>query len=112
MLDKLSLKILRYIKDHPKVSLSDRQSKFSDNCDSNVYYLFKEEYISNELRGHTGITNTPVYRNIYEILPKGTAYLEELPKIRFFKIYPLVISTIAIIISLISMLKSFGLIFS
>lgn len=110
MLDSMSLKILRYIKAHPQANLSELKAKFSDNCEPNVRYLCSEQYINNELKGYLGIISAPVYKNIYTILPKGTAYLEELPKNRFLKIYPLIVSTIAVVISLIALLRSFGII--
>jgi hypothetical protein len=52
------------------------------------------------------------YTNQFVITPKGTSYIEEIPKNRFFKIYPLIISTLALITSLLALLKSFELIFT
>lgn len=111
MLDKFTLKILRYIKRKPDVTLDNLKKTFSDNCTSSVSYLWKEEYISNKRVGYHTVVNSPIYNNSYTITPKGLSYLEELPKNSFFKIYPLVISTLALIISALALLKSFDIIF-
>lgn len=111
MLDKFTLKIIRYIKRHPDVTLDSLKKIFSDSCTSSVSYLWKEEYISNKRVGYHGVAHAPIYNNSYTITPKGLSYLEELPKNLFFKIYPLVISTLALIISALALLKSFDIIF-
>jgi hypothetical protein len=111
MLDKFTLKILRYIKRNPDVTLDNLKTTFSDKCTPSVSHLWKEEYISNKQVGYHAVVNSPIYNNSYTITPKGLSYLEELPKNSFFKIYPLVISTLALIISALALLKSFDIIF-
>jgi hypothetical protein len=112
LLDKLSLKILKYISKHPNIHIKDLQLKFSVNCESNVKYLWKNEFIRNEISGYSGVIQVATYTNQFVITPKGTSYIEEIPKNRFFKIYPLIISTLALITSLLALLKSFELIFT
>lgn len=111
MLDKFTLKILRHIEKNPNITLDSLKNTFSDSCISSVSYLWKEEYISNKSNGYHAITRTHIYNNSYTITPKGSSYLEELPKNLFFKIYPLVISTLALIISALAFLTSLDIIF-
>ena len=110
LLDKSTVKILRYIQTHPNISLFDLKESFSD-CNKNISYLCKEEYISNNIKGYSGVTCSAIHSNSFSITPKGSAYLENLPKQAFFKIYPLVISTSALLVSILALLKSFGIIF-
>lgn len=111
MLDNFSVKVLRYIKKHPNVKADDIKNAFSSDCNANIECLCKENYITCKTE-YLSLTPLPKYDNSYKITPKGISYLEELPKNRFYRIYPLIISTLALLISLIALLKSFGIIFS
>lgn len=87
MLDNFSVKVLRYIKKHPNVKADDIKNAFSSDCNANIECLCKENYITCKTE-YLSLTPLPKYDNSYKITPKGISYLEELPKNRFYRIYP------------------------
>ena len=68
-LDKSTVKILRYIQTHPNISLFDLKESFSD-CNKNISYLCKEEYISNNIKGYSGVTRSAIHSNSFSIYSK------------------------------------------
>ena len=51
MIDRLSVKMLKYIKKHTNVTLDDLKSKFGEYSDDYIRFLQKDNYIINDLNG-------------------------------------------------------------
>lgn len=111
MLDKNTVKILKFINKNPDVTLEELKEHFGNECNDSVMYLYKNSYIANKSKGYHPLTHSQIYANEYRILPHGKSYLQNTPKEAFLKIYPQIISTAALIVSIIALLKSFGIIF-
>lgn len=79
MIDRLSVKMLKYIKKHTNVTLDDLKSKFGEYSDDYIRFLQKDNYIINDLNGYHPVVNgtVPIKTNRFHISPKGIAYLQE-----------------------------------
>ncbi len=110
MIDKKSLKILKFIKKNSNISLDELNNKFGIYAKDSVAFMQKNEYIINDLKGYLPCTNgqMPIRTNKFRISPKGLAYLQEKRKeaIKFW--LPIIIadtlSTAAMGISIYSIL--------
>jgi hypothetical protein len=86
MLDKQSVKILRYLCKNPKSSKEILINAFGEDCVTTIQYLVNEHYIINAKRGFQPQAHVIVYKDEYSISPKGKSYLQHTPKETFMKI--------------------------
>lgn len=107
MIDKLSLKVLKYIKKNIKISIDDLKQKFGDNISDNLNFLEKDEYIIRDTIGHFRTANgfVPSKGNKYRISPKGSAYIQEqrIERVKYWVpiIFADILSISAIIVSIL-----------
>ncbi len=111
MLDKKSVKLLRYIKKNPNSNLETLKMRYGENVLDNLRYLDKEEYLFNKTNGRIHSLDgrsMPIKTNVYIITPKGIAYLEERHQNNTRYIVPLIISNImslaALVVSIINII--------
>ena len=82
MVDKLSLKILHFLRGKSEVPESDIVDKFGQKSVASLHYLRSNDYISSgtKILG-TGPDSKPVFmpNGIYSIAPKGHYLLESKP---------------------------------
>lgn len=106
-LDKQSLKILKFISKNP---VNDNEAlvvnKYGDNSKSSIEHLLNLGFVERV------ITQTGFSLDDYEaeevltLTSLGSAYLEQRPGRLFERFYPHIISTLALIISLIALFKN------
>ena len=79
LIDKLSYKILKYLKDNDKVPIEIVEKQFKDNISDSLIFLEKDRYIIRDTIGSFPTANGFVSSkdNKYRISPKGRAYIQE-----------------------------------
>lgn len=79
MVDKKSVKILKFIKKNPNIPLDELKKKYGEFANDSLAFLQKNNYIINETKGYAPVHNgsIPVKSNKFRISPKGLAYLQE-----------------------------------
>lgn len=109
MIDKFSLKILRYIKKNADITLEQLKSKFGDHVSDTLTSLEKQGFIINPTIKVFPTSNgfAKNKANKYKISPEGKSHLEERKDtiIRYW--IPIFISLISIVISIISLIRTF-----
>ena len=109
MIDKLSLKVLKYIKKNDKISINDLKQKFGDNISDNLNFLEKDGYIIRNIIGHFPTANGFVSSkgNEYRMSPKGSAYIQEQRTERIKYWVPIILSNLmaaaALVVSIIAL---------
>jgi len=109
-MDKLSLKVLRYISKSENVNRSEIISKFGDRAKSSINYLYSEKYIESG-QTYIGLDHNrrpvSISNGVFQINSKGRAYLEEHPGkafdrwlTRFCAIWGAITGTAAIIVEI------------
>lgn len=107
MIDKLSFKILRYIKKNSQISIDDLKQKFEDSTLDSLNFLEKDGYIIRDIIGKFPVANGFVSSkgNKYRISPKGLAYIQEqrIERIKYWVpiIFADLLSIAAIIVSIL-----------
>ena len=107
MIDKLSLKVLKYIKKNVQIPIYDFKQKFGDNISDNLNFLEKNEYIIRDTIGYFRTANGFVSSkgNEYRISPKGLAYIQEqqIERVKYWIpiIFADILSISAIIVSIL-----------
>ena len=94
MIDKISVKMLKYIKKHANVTLDELKSKFGEYAGDFVLFLQKDKYIINNTAGYLPTANGPLSKttNQFRISPYGLAYLQETRKERRKYWIPIILS--------------------
>ena len=103
-LDKISQRLLSYIRKHPEIHIEDLKSEYGDCIDSSLELLQKEDLIYQPI--YTLSHGHRVYQKYYSISAKGNAYYQHIVKNTIYKIYPLIISSISLIVSVVSLYLS------
>lgn len=99
MLDRKSVKVLKFIKDNPNKTTHRINEAFGENMFVYVDGLLKNEYI---FRPETySPYNGTGHINTFKISSKGIAYLENRPKETLKYWIPIIISTLISIAALI-----------
>lgn len=107
MIDKTSVKMLKYIKKHANVSLDEIKTEFGEFTVDFVIFLQNDKYIINEVRKYIPTENGPApdRTNKFRISPKGLSYLQETRKERRKYWIPIILSNLmaaaALVISIL-----------
>ena len=101
---KQQIKILRYIRKQPR-TWEDVCNKFNIPCDT-TSKLYLDAFGDNFLDYADGTRKEPHFKSIIEINNKGIAFLEERDKDTFHRWMPYAYSTIALIVSIIALIKA------
>ncbi|QNO14966.1 hypothetical protein HYG86_09345 [Alkalicella caledoniensis] len=113
MLDKISVKILKLLQSKGSLPLDEIEEYISSRyaITDNIELLEKNGYILN-LKGDEPLvlykgrpTKFRLTVDVYKLLPPGVAYLEYISKDKFRFWVPIVISVIALTVSLITLYK-------
>lgn len=110
-MDKLSCKVLKYIKAKKKgATKKSILDKYGSSAGKSLEYLTMNRYIkSGHVMSHIGADMKPIFvsNGVYSITSEGLAFLEELPgkkydrwSTRFLAIYAAITSTAAILIEI------------
>ena len=109
MLDKTSCDVLRFIKEHKSATNKDIQNKFHSEMLDELSYLEKNNYISATIED-VEVTHGFMRASVtsYCITPHGRACLEARTCEKFKVLYPYIVSTLALLLSLFNTLKIYN----
>lgn len=111
MLDKITRSLLVYIREHGVVTDSDIKEHFKSELLSEISVLQKEKFISTTIIDFETIHGIPVNgKHSYEITPAGRAYLENRLSEKAFRLAPIIISVLSLLLSLYNTLEIHGII--
>ena len=102
--DKLSKRVLLYIKEHPDVDIEELINTFGSDTTVCIDFLLRKNYILKSK--YTVCSSERIYLDYFTISAKGNSYLENKTKLVIFNIYPYVVSTISILLSIASFILS------
>lgn len=102
--DKLSKRVLLYIKEHPDVDIEELINTFGSDTTVCIDFLLRKNYILKSQ--YTVCHGERIYLDYFTISAKGNSYLENKTKLVIFNIYPYVVSTISILLSIASFILS------
>lgn len=115
MLDKTSIKILKLLKSKGSLSLKDIEQitsfsrhSITDNLETletGKYIINLRDDEVNMLDDDGNIVRLKVAADIYKLMPHGKAYLESIFKDKFRFWFPVTLSIIALVISVIALCK-------
>lgn len=107
LIDKLSYKILKYLKGKDKIPIETLKKQFGDYISDSLNFLEKDGYVVRDTIGHFPTANGFVSskENKYRISPSGLAYIQEqrIERIKYWVpiIFADLLSIAAIIVSIL-----------
>ena len=103
MIDKTSVKMLKYIKKHANVTLDELSAEFGDYAKDAVDFLRTDKQIIDDVQRCYPTANgaIPIRSGKYRISPKGLAYLRETRAERRRYWIPIILSNLMALAALI-----------
>lgn len=109
MLDKISCKLLAYIRKHGAVTNIDIKEHFGSELISEISLLQKQKYLKTTITEFDNLHGFLVSSgHSYEITPDGRAYLENRLSEKVFKLVPIIISVLSLLLSVFNTLKIYN----
>jgi hypothetical protein len=108
MIDKKSVKLLKYLYENGNTPFSDLKQLYGDNFENDIHYLEEVvKYVKRPSAGSTVIDRKiiNVKSKSIDITPGGRAYLESIPRNRLHFWIPVSISILSLIISILAFIK-------
>lgn len=103
-LDRTTMKVLKHIKKNPEISIDELKEKFGNSLGNSIDYLLSKKLIYQPIHSVGGGTFAPAH--YYSISAKGNPYFQHKFGNAVYKLYPYIISTISIILSIIALITS------
>ncbi len=101
-LDRTTKRVLKYIRNHPEVSIDTLKEVFGSTLCNSVDLLLEEDLIYQPIKSIGGGKSTPAH--CYSISAKGKSYYQYRFRNAVFRITPLIISLLSLLISVISII--------